>query len=130
MKKGECIRSEEVSVGRSAFFVDIFPCGVEDADVGKISAFLMNNSNHGVLVDISITLGEESKAVVNKKMSKKEGWGFDFKNVAYDGKLKVIVELTLKREEVVWGEDLDGRRIRVEHTRGNRWNDGDRHFVY
>ena len=72
LEKGEYIRSEEVSVGRSAFFVDIFPCGVEDADVGKISAFLMNNSNHGVLVDISITLGEESKAVVNKKMSKKE----------------------------------------------------------
>ena len=25
------------------------------------------------------------------------------------------------------GKDLDGRRIRVEHTRGNRWNDGDRY---
>ena len=24
------------------------------------------------------------------------------------------------------GKDLDGWRIRVEHTRGNRWNDGDR----
>jgi len=24
------------------------------------------------------------------------------------------------------GKDLDGRRVRVEHTRGNRWNDGDR----
>ena len=45
LKKGECIRSEEVSVGRSAFFVDIFPCGVEDADVGKISVCLTNKSN-------------------------------------------------------------------------------------
>ena len=77
-----------------------------------------------------------------RNISVKEGFGFaefDDRRDADDA-VKVIF-LEVKNKPSKWmpstlhdttlqdldGKDLDGRRIRVEHTRGNRWNDGDRY---
>jgi len=107
LEKGRCITSKQVVVGKSIFSVEIYPggdlhtVGDETAAVGKISVFLSNDSKHDVFVDLIITVGgAESEAVVNKKLGKKKGWGFDFKDVD-DWKFEVVVEVTLKKEEVV-----------------------------
>jgi len=101
LEKGRYISSKQVVVGRSIFSLEIYPGGDEPAEVGKISVFLSNDSKHDVLIDLIVTVcGAESEAIVNKKLVKKKGWGFDFKDVD-GGKFEVVVEVTLRKEEVV-----------------------------
>ena len=105
-RKGQVISSKQCDVGESKFALVIYPNGTQLAEKGMMSAYLLNESNHDVVVDFKISV-ERGNTVSgeNEKIKKGEGLGrVNFMRAREVGTdLKMTVEVKLKWEDVSGG---------------------------
>ena len=80
LKKGEILKSEKVTIGKSVFSASVKVHLVDERKEAKtfsktlVSVDLKNESNHSVVVDYS--LSEVMCEVYKQKVEPKDSWGF------------------------------------------------------
>ena len=75
-RRGQGVKSKQFDVGGSKFALKIFPNGDLEATKGMLSAYLYNESNHGVVVDFTISVeGGKAPSYKNIKIEKGSNWG-------------------------------------------------------
>jgi len=108
--KGQCVKSEQFDVGGSKFVLMIYPNGNTQAEKGMLSAFLLNESDHAVVVDFTISVeGGNSRSYKNIKIEKASNWPSNWgvrnfmraSEVGTD--LEITVEVELKWENISGG---------------------------
>ena len=56
-ENGQPLESETFSIGASKFSLRMFPSGEAEKDLGFVSLFLMNASEHNVTVEYTLSIG-------------------------------------------------------------------------
>ena len=102
IKRREFVKSKSCTIGGSQFSVKVYPSGITDAAKDYVSICTWNNSDHKVVFDHSITVGDEKGSGNNREAGKNTGWGgasfIEQKKVGAN--LTVVTDITLLREEV------------------------------
>ena len=104
--KGQKITSEQFDVGGINFALDIYPNGTLNAAKGMLSAFLRNESKHGVVVDYIISDGRHNaQSLKNIKIEKGRSWGWwNFMRASEVGTdLETTVEVELRWRDLSGG---------------------------
>ena len=104
-RKDQEIRSKQVAVGGSKFALSVCPKGYKKAEEGMLSAFLENESDHGVVVDTISVEGGNSTSAQNCKIAKNTSMGWwNFMRASEVGTdLNITVDFALKWEEISGG---------------------------
>ena len=108
------ISSKLFHVGRSKFRLAVYPGGVEETtEQGMFSVYLYNVSNHGVVVDFTISANwGMSMSKEDDKIEKNcdSGWADFMKTRDVGADLNLTVEVTMR-----W-EDLSGGMVEENHV--------------
>ena len=118
MGKGGFEDSNSFEVGRSRFCLRISRKGVESYPRGHFGAFLVNESEHDVVVDFMISVEGGQSCHENYRMiEKKSDWGWNNLMMVrgVGAKIAIVVEVELKWENISGGL--------TEQTRGERSNE-------
>ena len=114
--KTKKLSSELCLVGRSKFFLRVYPSGHRSAEQGMLSAYLSNASNHDVVVDYTITAeGAESKSEKNSKIE--TGCAYGWENFMKTSKVGAVLIITV--EVAVKWEDLSGGMMEENQVNGS-----------
>ena len=127
-RKGQRIKSKQFDVGGSKFALKIYPNGSGDAEEGMLSAFLLNASNHDVVVDCTISVeGGREDSWENAKIEKGRKSGRrNFMRASEIGTdLETTVEVELKWEDISGGvvekDQVDSKNlVQVEERLGGK----------
>ena len=106
------IESDEIFIGGAAFTLEVYPKG--GTEKGKMSVYLLNNSDHDIVVDFSIkaTPGGAVMSDRLQRIEKESGWGMRnfMRGDKIEGALKFEVEVVVKSR----GETTDSGLAGVE----------------
>jgi len=101
-EKGQSVESRPCSIGGSKFRVRVYPSGANKAAEDMVSVYTMNDSDHKVAIDYSMTVGDVKQSLSNQQLEGKSSWGWhDFMERKEVGaNLTVVADITLLREQV------------------------------
>jgi len=106
LKKGEILKSEKVTIGKSVFSASVKVHLVDERKEAKtfsktlVSVYLKNESNHSVVVDYSLSVGEVMRKVYKQKIEPKDSWGFPKSMDFVHQGINIVMVITLVSEDV------------------------------
>ena len=106
------IESDEIFIGGAAFTLEVYPKG--GTEKGKMSVYLLNNSDHDIVVDFSIKATPGGAVCGSRLIRIPKGYGYEKRNFMrgdkIEGALKFEVEVVVKSR----GETTDSGLAGVE----------------
>jgi len=132
LKKGEILKSEKVTIGESVFSASVKVHLIDERREAKtfsktlVSVHLKNESNHLVVVDYSLSVGEVMRKVYKQKIERKSSWGFPKSMDFVHQGINIVMVITLVSEDIPAkvGKVVDAEEAVVVGKVGDNTNEG------
>ena len=132
LKKGEILKSEKVTIGKSVFSASVKVHLVDERKEAKtfsktlVSVYLKNESYHSVVVDYSLSVGEVMRKVYKQKIEPKDSWGFPKSMDFVHQGINIVMVITLVSEDIPAkvGKVVDAEEAVVVGKVGDNTNEG------